>query len=106
MTIFSTRVYCKKKFHNLSQKNKSHDFTKNKKCMHVANLPSCGPLLILCPALKHWGPLDVKGDEATRPTCGPLLILSPALKRWGPQAAAVMYPPGPIVGPYGLCPHL
>ena len=29
---------------------------REKKYMHVANLPTCGPLVILSPALKHWGP--------------------------------------------------
>ena len=41
----------------------------------VANLATCGALLILSPALKHWGPLDGKADVANLPTCGPLLIL-------------------------------
>ena len=71
-----TRLYCKEK--------KLHGFTKNKKYMHEANLPNPGPLLILSPALKCWGPPDGRGYVATRPTCGPLLILSPALKWWRP----------------------
>ena len=29
-------------------------------------------------------PLDGRGYVATHPTCGPPLILSPALKCWGP----------------------
>ena len=37
--------------------------------MHVAKLPTCGPLLILSPALKRWGP---RSCVATKPTCGPL----------------------------------
>ena len=28
--------------------------------------------------------LDGRGDVANLPTCGPFLILFPALKRWGP----------------------
>ena len=44
---------------------------------YVATLPTCGPLLILSPALKRRGPLDGRGYVATLPTCGPLLILSP-----------------------------
>ena len=80
---------------------------------YVATLPTCGPLLILPPALKRWGPprykwlcshlahlwatsdaapgsttvaipLGDRGYVATLPTCGPLLNLPPALKRWGP----------------------
>ena len=36
-------------------------------------------------------PLGSKGYVATLPTCGPPLILPPALKWWGPpQAAGVM----------------
>ena len=90
---------------------------------YVATLPTCGPLLILPPALKRWGPprrqgfwshlahlwptsdsapcseaLGVprggRGYVATLPTCGPLLILPPALKRWGPLRRQ------------GLCSHL
>ena len=59
--------------------------------MHAANLPTCGPLLILFPTLKRWGPLDGRGYVATRPTCGPLLILSPALKCSGPQTICMPY---------------
>ena len=61
---------------------------------YVATLPTCGPLLILPPALKRWGPPGGKGYVATLPTCGPLLILPPALKRWGPPRRQ------------GLCSHL
>ena len=58
---------------------------------HVATLPTCGPLLILPPALKRWGPHMRKGYVAALPTCGPLVILPAALKRWGlPEAARVM----------------
>ena len=52
---------------------------------YVANLPTCGPLLILSPALKRWGLQDDTVYVANLPSCGPLLILSPALKHWGPQ---------------------
>ena len=62
--------------------------------VYVATLPTCGPLLILPPALKRWDPPGGKGFLATLPTCGPLLILPPALKRWGPP------------GRQGLCSHL
>ena len=43
-------------------------------------MPTCGPPVILPPALKRWGG---RGNVATLPTCRPLLILSPALRRWG-----------------------
>ena len=75
-------------------------------------MPTCGPLLILSPALKRrgsprrqglcshrahlWATSDFvprfeaegislggRGYVATLPACGPLLILSPALKRRG-----------------------
>ena len=74
-------------------------------------MPTCGPLSILFPAMKHWGPprrqglgshyahmwaisafvpvqsigdpRDGRGCVATMPTCGPLFILSPAMKHWG-----------------------
>ena len=78
--------------------------------VYVATLPTCGPLVILPPALKRWGrprrqglyshlahlwatsdsaprseavgtPLGGRGYVATLPTCGPLVILPPALKR-------------------------
>ena len=77
----------------------------------VATLPTCGPPLMLPPALKHWQPprrqgscsdfahswatydsaprsesvgtpRGGKGYLATLRTCGPLLILPPALKQW------------------------
>ena len=80
---------------------------------YEANRPTCGPLLILPPAVKRWGPsrwqglcshLDHlwaaadstprseavgtphggRGYVVTWPTFGPLLIPPPALKRWGP----------------------
>ena len=89
---------------------------------YVATLPTCGPLLILPPARKRWGPPrrqglcshlahlwatsdsappseavgtpSGRGYVATLPTCGPLLILPPARKRWGPPWRQ------------GLCSHL
>ena len=45
---------------------------------YVANLPTCGPLLILSPALSFGDPLDGKGYVFNLPTCGSLLILTPA----------------------------
>ena len=45
---------------------------------------TCGPPVILPPALKRWGPPGGRGYVATLPTCGPPVILPPALKRWGP----------------------
>ena len=86
----------------------------------MATLPTCGPLLILSPALKRWGPprrqrlcshlahfwttsdsvprseslgtpLCGRGYEANRPTCGPPLIVSPALNRWGPPRRQELY---------------
>ena len=50
----------------------------------MATLPTCGPLLILSPALKRWGPRRRQG------LCSHLAHLlstsdsAPALKRWGP----------------------
>ena len=90
---------------------------------YVATLPTCGPLLILPPALKRWGsprrqglcthlahlwatsdsvpPLQSGGDPlggrnyvATLPTLGPLAILPLALKWWGSLKRQ------------GLCSHL
>ena len=78
------RLPQRKKLHDFTAKKKMNSFTQNKKCMHVANLPTYGPLLVLSPALKRWGPPDGSGYVATGPTSGPFLILSPALKRWGP----------------------
>ena len=40
---------------------------------------------ILSPALKCWGTPDGRSYVANLPTCGPLLIFSHALKRWGPR---------------------
>ena len=89
----------------------------------MATLPTCGPLLIVPPALKRWGPprrqwlcshlahlwatFDStprfeavgtppggRGYVATLPTFEPLLILPPAVKRWGPPRRQ------------GLCSHL
>ena len=51
---------------------------------YVANLPTCGPLLIFSPTLKPWGPPGRKGLCSQSSTCGPLPIFSLALKRWGP----------------------
>ena len=49
-----------------------------------ATRPTCGPLLNLSPALKHWLSPNGKGYVATGPICRPHLTLSPALKHWGP----------------------
>ena len=38
-------------------------------------MPSCGPLPILFPALKGWGSPGGGTYVANLPTCGPLLIL-------------------------------
>ena len=79
----------------------------------MATLSTCGPLLILPPAMKRWvppkrhgvcshpahlwatcdcaphseevGTPKRQGSCATLPTCGPPLILPPALKRAGPR---------------------
>ena len=65
--FFVTRIYsAKKKLHDLQQKKK-------------ITRPD-GFLLNAFTAEKKGG----RGDVATLPTCGPLLILPPALKRWGP----------------------
>ena len=90
---------------------------------HVSTLPTWGPLMMLPPALKRWGPprrqglcshlthlwatsdaaprSEVvgtppggRGYVATLPTCGPPLMPPPALKRWGPHRWQ------------GLCSHL
>ena len=48
-----------KKIHNFTaKKEKLHNFTANKitRFGYVANLPTYGPLLILSPALRRWGP--------------------------------------------------
>ena len=95
---FFTLGYRKKKIRGFTTKKKIHNFIENKKCMRVTNLPICGPLLILSPALRHWGPQDGRGYAATTPTCGPLLILSPALRHWGAQTARVTWPPSPPMG--------
>ena len=50
----------------------------------MATLPTCGPPLIMPPALKRLEPLGGRASAATWPTCRPPLILPPALKRWGP----------------------
>ena len=50
----------------------------------VAKPPTCWPILIFSPALKHCGPPNCRGYAANMPICGPILILSPALKYWGP----------------------
>ena len=39
---------------------------------YVATLPTCGPPLILPPALKQWGPPGGRGYLATLPTIAPL----------------------------------
>ena len=86
--------------------------------------------------LRSGGDLPAgRGDVATVPTCGPLLILPPALKLWGshrrqglcshcahlwatsdsapcseavgsPQTARVIWPPCPPVGHVRFCPPL
>ena len=61
---------------------------------YVATLPTCGPLLILPPALKRWGPPRRQG------LCSPLAHLwatsdsAAAIKGWGPLRRQ------------GLCSHL
>ena len=62
--------------------------------------PLCCQVLILPPGVGDPGG---RGYVATRPTCGPLLILSPALKRWGPPTrqglcsqSAHLWSPGPV----------
>ena len=57
---------------------------------YVANLPTCGPLLVLSPALKDCGPPDGRGYVANLPICGQLLVLSPTPKHCGPQTVGVM----------------
>ena len=62
--------------------------------VYVATLPTCGPLLILPPALKRWGSPGRQG------LCSHLTHLwvtydcAPAMKRWGPPRRQ------------GLCSHL
>ena len=43
----------------------------------VANLPKCGPLLIMSCALKCWPHPDGRGDVAHPHTFGPIFILPP-----------------------------
>ena len=84
LTIF-VHTFIAKKLHGFTATNKIHSFTENKQCMHVANLPTFGPLLILSPCFEALGnPPHGRGYFATPPTCGPFLLLFPALKRWGP----------------------
>ena len=109
MTIFLYSRLPQKKLHNLTiflyshllQKKFTQLFRKGKKftrfyppkkitCLgYVANLPTCGPLLILSSALKRWRPADGRGYIANVPICGPLVILSPAMKHRGPQMAGL-----------------
>ena len=58
---------------------------------YVANLPTCGPHLILFPAVKRRGPAMWYSYVANLPTCGPLLILTPALKHWEPSGRHGLY---------------
>ena len=67
LTVFLLHAFTaeKKKLHDLQQKKKItrpdgfllHAFTAEKKSVrgYVATLPTCGPLLILPPALQRWG---------------------------------------------------
>ena len=66
-------------------------------CSHLAHLWAISDS---APRFEAAGtPPDGRGYVSTLPTCGPFLILPPALKRRGPpQAAGVMYPPCPLVG--------
>ena len=55
----------------------------------IVTFGGCSPPL--SPALKHRGPLDSRDYVVTRPTCWPLLILSPALRHRGsPRRQSVM----------------
>ena len=68
--------------------------------MHVANVLTCGPLLILSPALSFGDPPQAgKGYVATRPTFGPPLILSPALKLGDPPGGRDYVATPPTCGP-------
>ena len=66
---FFYTIYRKKKLHDMTiflythlrQRKEISSFTENKKCVHVATGPTYGPLLILSPALKHWGPPRQQG---------------------------------------------
>ena len=73
--FFVTRIYSeKKKLHDLQQKKKLHDLQQKKKITRPD-----GFLLHTFTAEKK----SVRGYVATLPTCGPLLILPPALQRLG-----------------------
>ena len=51
----------------------------------VANVPTCGPVVILCPTVIIVTPLDGQGDVANLPPCAPLQTFFPAVKHWGPN---------------------
>ena len=89
--FFCTCIYLiKKKLHNFTVKEKKlHNLTKNKNNMHVANLPTLGPLLILSPALKRWGPPRWQGLCSHHAHLWATSDLSPALKDWGPPKRQV-----------------
>ena len=57
----------------------------------MATFLTYGPLLILPPALKRWGPPRLQGYVATLPTRVHLLILPPASKWWGPPMLQGLY---------------
>ena len=100
---------------------------------YVATLPTCGPLLILPPALRRWGslkrqglcshlahkwatsdfvprseaegnPFGGKGYVATLPTSGPLLILPPVVKRRGSLGGRGYVATLPTCGPLLILP--
>ena len=71
----------------------------------MANLPTCGPLLILSPGMKRWGPPPYGlGHVAHPPTCGPLLILSPGIapgmKLWEAPGSRGHVANAPTCGPF------
>ena len=56
---------------------------------YLANLPTCGLLLIVSPTVNRCPPpppLDGRGYVANLLSCGPLLVGSNALKGWGPPS--------------------
>ena len=54
--FFLLTIYRNNKLHVFTAKEKFFNFVKNEKCMQVATRPIYGPIVILSPALKHWGP--------------------------------------------------
>ena len=73
------------------EKNYSVIRHKSTRLVYVANVPTCGPFLILSPTEALGTPLDGRGYATSLPICGPILILSPALKDRDPDFVSSVY---------------